>query len=230
MSDSLNPEVLDWEGVYRGEGDFEGPPPWNIGEPQPELAALIRDGKVTGEVLDAGCGHAELALALAADGYTVVGIDLSPTAIAAATKAAAERNLSNATFVQGDITAFTGFDGRFNTIIDSTLFHSLPVEGRDGYQQSVLRAAAPGAVYYILVFAKGAFPDEWDAKPNEVDETELRDAVGKYWAVADIRPAFIHANIMAAPPGVDLPLPKHDRDDKGRMKLPAFLLTAHKPG
>lgn len=226
----MNPEVLDWDSAYRGEGEFEGPPPWNIGEPQPELAALIHDGKVRGEVLDAGCGHAELALSLAADGYTVVGIDMSPTAIAAATRAARERNLPNATFVQGDITAFTGFDGRFDTIIDSTLFHSLPVEGRDGYQQSVLRAAAPGAVYYILVFAKGAFPAQWETKPNEVDETELRAAVEKYWAVAEIRPAFIHANVMSAPPGVDLPLPDHPRDDKGRMKFPAFLLTAHKPG
>lgn len=226
----MNPEVLDWDSAYRGDGEFEGPPPWNIGEPQPELAELIREGKVRGEVLDAGCGHAELALSLAADGYSVVGIDLSPTAIAAATQAARERNLPNATFVQGDITAFTGFDGRFDTIIDSTLFHSLPVESRDGYQQSVLRAAAPGAVYYILVFAKGAFPAQWDTKPNEVDEEELRASVGKYWAVAEIRPAFIHANVMSAPPGVDLPLPEHARDDKGRMKFPAFLLTAHKPG
>jgi hypothetical protein len=35
---------------------FTGPPPWNIGEPQPELAALM--GAVRGDVLDAGCGHA----------------------------------------------------------------------------------------------------------------------------------------------------------------------------
>ncbi len=226
----MNPEVLDWDGAYRGEGDFGGPPPWNIGEPQPELAALIHDGKVRSDVLDAGCGYAELSLALAADGYTVVGIDLTPTAVAAATKAADERNLPNATFVQDDITTFTGFDGRFNTVIDSTLFHSLPVDARDGYQQSVLRAAAPGAVYYVLVFARGAFPVEWEAKPNEVTEAELREAVGRYWAVAEIRPAFIHVNPMTPPPGSDLPIPAHGRDDKGRMKFPAFLLTAHKPG
>lgn len=36
-------------------------------------------------MLDAGCGYAELSLALAADGYTVVGIELTPTAVAAAT-------------------------------------------------------------------------------------------------------------------------------------------------
>lgn len=29
-------EVMDWDGAYRGEGVFEGPPPWNIGEPPPE--------------------------------------------------------------------------------------------------------------------------------------------------------------------------------------------------
>ena len=39
----MNPEVLDWDSAYRGEGEMPGPPPWNIGEPQPELAALIRE-------------------------------------------------------------------------------------------------------------------------------------------------------------------------------------------
>lgn len=198
MTDSSN-EVMDWDSVYRQEGGFEGPPPWNIGEPQPELAALIEAGQVTGEVLDAGCGYAELALALAAAGHTVVGIELSPTAVAAAKQAAAERNLTNATFVEDDITTFTGFDGRFDTIMDSTLFHSIPVEARDAYQQAVFRAAAPGAKYYILVFAKGAFPAEAEMKPNEVTEDELREAVGKYWAIDEIRPAFIHAGMVAMP-------------------------------
>jgi SAM-dependent methyltransferase len=227
MTESNDSNVIDWDSAYREEGEFDGPPPWNIGEPQPELAALIAEGKVRSDVLDAGCGHAELSLALAADGYTAVGIELTPTAVAAAKKAAAERNLPNATFVQDDITTFTGFDGRFSTIIDSTLFHSLPVDGRDGYQQSVYRAAAPGAAYYVLVFAKGAFPAELEQKPNEVDEAELRAAVGKYWEIDEVRPAFIHAN-MPSGPNAPFQLPPHDHDDKGRMKMPAFLLTAHK--
>ena len=74
-------DVMGWENAYREQGDFEGPAPWNIGEPQPELAALIRAGKVRSDVLDAGCGYAELSLTLAADGYSVHGIDLAPTAI-----------------------------------------------------------------------------------------------------------------------------------------------------
>lgn len=227
--DTMNSDVMDWDNTYRGEGGFPGPPPWNIGEPQPELAALIRDGKVRADVLDAGCGHAELSLALAADGYTVVGIDLSPTAVAAATAAAEERGLSDrATFVADDISSFTGYDGRFATIMDSTLFHSIPVEARDGYQRAAYRAAAPGATYYVLVFAEGAFPAHLEQGPNQVTEEELRAAVGKYWEIDEIRPAFIHAN-MPSGPDVPFELPPHPKDEKGRTKMPAFLLTARKP-
>lgn len=220
-------QVMDWDSAYREQAHSEGPPPWNIGEPQPELAALIEQGKFRSDVLDAGCGFAELSLALAARGYTVVGIDLTPTAVAAATRAAAERGLTTASFVQADITSFTGYDGRFATVVDSTLFHSLPVEGRDGYLRSIHRAAAPGASLFILVFAKGAFPAEMQPKPNEVDEDELRAAVSKYWAIDEIRPSFIVSNV---PQIADAPFefPAHERDERGRMKMPAYLLTAHK--
>ncbi|MCV7395978.1 class I SAM-dependent methyltransferase [Mycobacterium paraseoulense] len=222
-------QVMDWDSAYREQAHFEGPPPWNIGEPQPELAALLAAGKFRSDVLDAGCGVAELSLALAARGYTVVGVDITPTAVAAATKAAEERGLTTASFVQADITSFSGYDGRFSTVVDSTLFHSLPVEGRDGYLSSIHRAAAPGAGLFVLVFAKGAFPAEMEPKPNEVDEDELRAAVSKYWEVDDIRPSFILSNAVEIA-GAPFEFPPHERDEKGRLKMPAYLLTAHKAG
>jgi SAM-dependent methyltransferase len=221
-------EVVDWDSTYRGQGRFEGPPPWNIGEPQPELAALAAAGNFRSDVLDAGCGYAELSLALAAEGYTVVGVDLTPTAIAAANRAAQERVLNTASFVQADITALTGYDGRFNTVVDSTLFHSLAIEDRDRYLRSVHKAAAPGANYYVLVFAKGAFPPEAEFGPNTVDEDELRDAVSKHWQIDEIKPAFIHANIPPNIPDAPFQMPEFPHDDKGRAKLPAYLLSAHK--
>ena len=216
---------MNWDDAYRHEAGFEGPPPWNIGEPQPELAAIIRTTEIHDDVLDAGCGHAELGLTLAGAGHTVVGIDLSPTAVAAAAAAAVERGLTTATFVCDDITSLTGFDGRFATIFDSTLFHSLPVEGRDGYLRSIHRAATPGARYYVLVFADGAFPDDLDGRPNAVSEEELRTAVSEYFTVDEVRPAWIHANVPAGGPMADMVV---ERDDSGRTLMPAFLLTAHK--
>ena len=108
--------AMDWDAAYRQQV----PPPWSIGRPQPELA-LIDQGKIRGDVPDAGCGHAALSMALAARGYTVVGLDASETAVSAA--AAAEHNLTTATFAQADVTSFRGYppgsEGRFATILDS---------------------------------------------------------------------------------------------------------------
>ncbi|TDZ44465.1 class I SAM-dependent methyltransferase [Mycobacteroides franklinii] len=201
-------QVIDWDGAYREEDK----PAWNIGEPQPEFTALIdQDGVVRGEVLDAGCGYAELTLALAARGHTVVGIDLTPTAVEAASAAAAERGLHTATFQQADISSFTGYDGRFSTIFDSGLLHALPAELRDGYLQSAHRAAAPGASFYILAFGTGAFPDHDGPAPTQFSEHHLRDVVSKHWHIESIRPARLQAGTGQA-----------------SAQLPGHLVTARK--
>ncbi len=218
-----------FESVYRGESPLgEGVrPPWSIGAPQPELAALIEQGKFRGDVLDAGCGEGAISLALAERGHTTVGLDASPTAIELARREAERRGLTNATFEVADITDFraypAGSAGRFGTIVDSTLFHSMPVELRAGYQRSIVRAAAPGASYYVLVFDKAAVPE---GPVNAVTAEELREAVSEYWVVDDIRPARIHAKL---PDGVDgLPGPFEARDEPNGLKsVGAWLLSAH---
>src|SRR3979411_1594008 len=78
------PNDMDFDSAYRGEAPQLGlgvRPPWSIGEPQPEIAALIDAGKFHGDVLDVGCGEAAVSLHLAGLGYTTVGLDLSPVAI-----------------------------------------------------------------------------------------------------------------------------------------------------
>lgn len=199
---------IDWDQAYQADQA----PAWSIGEPQPEYAAIIDvDGAVRGEVLDAGCGHAELALALAARGHTVVGIDLSPTAVAAAAAAAEERGLGNATFAAADISSLSGYDGRFGTIFDSGLLHALPDELREGYLRSMQRAAAPGARFYILAFGTGAFADHEGPGPTQFTEDQLREEVSRHWQVEQIRPAQLYAALP-----------------EGREQLPGFLVTATK--
>jgi SAM-dependent methyltransferase len=217
-----------FESAYKGEAEEMGvgvKPPWSIGEPQPELAALIEQGKFHGDVLDAGCGEAAISLHLAERGFTTVGLDQSPTAIELAKAEAAKRGLANAAFAVADISDFGGYDGRFGTIVDSTLFHSMPVELREGYQQSIVRAAAPGASYFVLVFDKAGMPD---SPANPVTEDELRDIVAKYWTIDEIRPARIHG---VFPDGFEQFFPVTDvrEEPKGRRSVPAFLLTAHLP-
>jgi 2-heptyl-1-hydroxyquinolin-4(1H)-one methyltransferase len=217
---------FDFDPAYRGEAAQFGAgvrPPWSLGEPQPELAALIDQGKIKGDVLDAGCGEAALSMHLAALGHNTVGLDASPTAIELAKAEAARRGLTNASFAVADISSFTGYDNRFDTIVDSTLFHSMPVELRDGYQRSIVRAAAPGASYFVLVFDRAGMSD---GPINAVTEDELREAVSPYWVIDEIRPARIHANFpdgaLAEFPVVDL-----REEANGRKSLPAWLLSAH---
>lgn len=219
---------MDWDAAYRQEA----PPPWSIGRPQPELAVLIDQGTIRSDVLDAGCGHAALSLALAARGYTVVGLDASATAVASAAAAAAEQELTTATFAQADVTGFRGYDGRFSTILDSGLFHALPPERRQDYLESIFRAAAPGAALYVLAFAAGALSDRSGGDrpgPRGFTETELRDAVGKLWRVDDLRPAKVYGNAGALPPSGDTS-PNVEYDNEGHFMAPGFLLSAHKPG
>jgi SAM-dependent methyltransferase len=216
----------DWDAAYRQAA----PPPWSIGRPQPELALLIDEGKVRSDVLDAGCGHAALSLALAALGYTVVGLDASATAVEAATAAAAEQGLTTATFAQADVTTFGGYDGRFSTILDSGLLHALPPERRHDYLQSIFRAAAPAAMLHILAFAAGALDQPGDDRPGPrgFTKTELYDAVSTLWRVDDLRPAKVYGNADALASS-DGPLPNVERDNEGHFMAPGFLLSAHKP-
>jgi hypothetical protein len=101
------------------------------------------------------------------------------------------------------------------------------VELREGYQQSIVRAAAPGASYYALVFDRAGLPN---GPANPVTEDELRDAVSKYWVVDEIRPARIHANLPEHIEGLPMPFGDVRDEPNGRKSVPAWLLTAHLPG
>ena len=214
----------EFDAAYAGEPMMEGLDhvPWNIGEPQPPIAQLIDSGDVRGPVLDAGCGVGETTQYLAARGFEAVGVDASPNAIGQARESAGSRGVA-VEFEVADVTELSGYDGRFRTVIDSTLFHSMPVEARPAYLAAIARSSTPGAVLHVLVFSNAAqFPT--DQGPKAVGEQELRDAVGAFWTVDDVRPSHITAVLPE-----EIPVP-HERDARGRALLPAFLLRAHLPG
>src|SRR5699024_4771835 len=177
-------EATDFDAVYRGESGIENmtSPPWDIGEPQPAIAALVRAGRVRGPVLDAGCGTGDTSLYLAGRGFTVTGVDGSPTAIAAARDKAKQQEQSgesgpgSAEFVVSDVTGFEVAQPRFATVLDSTLYHSLAVSAREPYFAAIHRACLPGASLHVLCFSTQApFPPDQPG-PNLLSEEELRNA------------------------------------------------------
>src|SRR3954453_11285230 len=95
--------------------DFHaGPAPGDIGRPQPAVAAVA--DRVTGPVLDAGCGTGDNALFFAARGHRVTGIDFVEEAIRRARVKAAERGLS-VQFLVKDATTLGDWGERFASVI-----------------------------------------------------------------------------------------------------------------
>jgi 2-heptyl-1-hydroxyquinolin-4(1H)-one methyltransferase len=221
------PDKLAFDDFYRGEDAKLGlspKAPWSLGDrPQPELAALVGQGKFHGDVLDVGCGEAAISLYAAENGYTAVGLDLAPAAIMLACTAAAKRALANATFEVADITSFGGYDGRFGTIVDSGVLHTLPPDQREAHQQCIVRAAAPGASYFVLCLNEFQIPGT--QIQIGLNAEEARELVSKYWVIDEIRPARTYAYLPKDAPlaGVGF----HDQRD-GTTSIPGWLLEAHK--
>jgi len=173
-----------WDDSYR-----DGPAPWEIGRPQPSLATLIESGAFTGPVLDAGCGSGEHAMALAARGYEVVGVDVAETALAKARAAAADRGLT-IEFVDGDALDLAPLGRRFASVLDCGLLHTFDAEERSRYADSLASVTMPGAVAHILCFSDVGEP----IGPHPISDDDIRAAFtdARGWQLVEVRPAEIH--------------------------------------
>lgn len=146
--------------------------PWE-GADRVELRALVRDGRCAPETLrrpgepaaravDLGCGAGGVAIELAEAGFSVVGVDFSPVALAKARAAAARRGLGpeRVRLVTGDLTAghVAGVVGHFDLLVDYGTLDDLPPAGRRAMARYVTRLARPGARFFLFAFS--ARPDD----------------------------------------------------------------------
>ena len=73
------------------ESAYAGQAPWDIGKPQKPFLDVA--DRITGSLLDAGCGTGDTALYFASRGCTVTGIDFLVEPITRARRKATERGL-----------------------------------------------------------------------------------------------------------------------------------------
>lgn len=171
---------------------------WVIGEPQPAIVALERDGWIRGAVLDAGCGSGEHTIRLAALGYDVRGVDFSARAVEQARANAIEQRVP-ARFEIADA-LHLGDEPRFDTVIDSALLHVFDAADRAQYVRSLHAACRPGAVVHVLALS--------DAEPGlgpQISDTVIRDAFGEGWTLEELRPSTYRV-VVGAEDGARLDL------------------------
>jgi SAM-dependent methyltransferase len=184
-----------------------GSPPWVIGEPQPAIVALEQTGLIAGKVLDPGCGLGEHTILLAKLGYDVLGIDYVPSAIEQARANAVAKGV-DARFEVADAMNLPA-DGRYDTILDSALFHVFGDDDRAAYVASLHGAVKPGGLVHVLALSdagrgfgpqvgeaqiRAAFADGWELEV--LDATTYRGVVGE-----------LHSEALGEPVGTRLDEP-----------------------
>jgi SAM-dependent methyltransferase len=167
--------------IYRS-----GAPPWDIGRPQADVAALVREGFFRSPVLDAGCGTGENAMYLAGQGLRVLGVDSAPRALASARAKAQARGVEGVEFREQDALDLAALGRTFASVLDCGLFHVYDDEGRGRYVRSLASVVDPGGAVGLLCFSEDE-PPGWG--PRRVTQAELRDAFRSGWSVDSIRPA-----------------------------------------
>ena len=120
---------------------YAGPAPWDVGQPKGAFVAVA--DRVTGPVLDAGCGTGDNALFFAARGLRVIGIDFVEEAIRRARAKAAERGQA-VEFLVKDALTLDQWGERFASAIDCGLFHVFSDDDRRRYVAGLARVLEPG--------------------------------------------------------------------------------------
>ncbi len=170
-----------WEDAYKTV------PPWDVGRPQPSFVELVRAGELSrGRALDVGCGTGENALYLTGNGFSVIGVDLSDRAIAAARAKAAERKLK-VEFQAGNALSLEFKDGVFDDVIDSGLFHTFNDNDRHVYAREIARVLVTGGRYFMLCFSDKE-PTEWGG-PRRIRKEEIETTFSPLFTINYIRDA-----------------------------------------
>jgi SAM-dependent methyltransferase len=182
----------DWDAEYTAGAGA----PWDIGRPQPAFVRLADEGRLTGRVLDAGCGTGENALLAASRGADVTGIDIAPAAIARARAKASGRGLA-ARFEVADVLDLGHLGLTADTVLDSGVFHIFSDGDRARYVASLAAVLRPGGACYLMCYSDQAPARPPGTRgPRRVRADELRAAFSDGWTAESVTAAIFAINTV----------------------------------
>jgi len=161
---------------------YSGQAPWDIGRPQKAFIDVAN--QITGSLLDAGCGTGDNALFFASRGQKVTGIDFLAEPLTRAKQKATERGLT-ATYLVMDALALKDLSERFDSVIDSGLFHVFSDDDRRRYVEGLATVVKTGGRLFLLCFSD---EEPGTQGPRRVSRSEIEDAFAEGWKVESIVP------------------------------------------
>jgi len=230
VPEDIDLHKLDFDSLYeRGEmveGVDVAAVPWDIGGAQPVVIEAERAGRLHGAVLDVGCGLGDNAIYLAGQGHQVTGIDIAASAVEQARHRARQHGL-DVEFAVADASTLTGYDGRFDTVLDGACYHTLDEAARDDYAAALHRATRSDGLLTLFCFPPGG---SGPVAAMGVPEESLRATWSKAgWDITDLRQTRYHANgavrDLATELGFDW---EPDPDNDSRITIPIWAMEARR--
>jgi SAM-dependent methyltransferase len=165
--------------------------PWDTGVPDPLLVEFVEGSSSTPRrVLEIGCGTGTNAIWLASRGFAVVGIDISPRAIA---QAEAKVRGEPVHFLVRDFFD-ASLEGSFDLVFDRGVLHVFDdVPTRAKFVGRVAELLSPTGVWLSLVGSTEGPPR--DHGPPRRSALDLVAAVEPMLEVVALRSTEFHANI-----------------------------------
>lgn len=145
------PTPSDWERSYLEGRHAEL---WDTPWPSPELAGALAV-LPSGRTVDLGCGTGSDAILLAQHGASVVGVDVSATAVSLAAAKARDAG-AGVEFVVADVLRLPLPDASVSLATDRGCLHYLDGEERLGYGRELQRVLRPGGLLFLRGMAAPA--------------------------------------------------------------------------
>lgn len=136
----------EWENRYRA-----GDTPWEKGAAHPALTTWLEKNSLPGRVLVPGCGSGHDVRVLAGRGSAAVGLDIAPSAIAAARE---QPRAGRESYEEGDFFhPPAGWTGAFDGLFEHTCFCAIDPALRTAYARSAAQLVRSAgrflAIFYL---------------------------------------------------------------------------------
>lgn len=144
-------------------------PRWDSGSIPFQVTQLASLKRKTRNAIDLGCGTGTHSIYLAQQGFSVIGVDISPTAIQQDQKKASQAGVKPE-FIVHDVTRLDFLSGPFDIALDVGCFHGMNAAGHQRYALELTQLMQPGST--LLVWGMDPRPLEFvSLSPDEVEKT-----------------------------------------------------------